>query len=126
MATFALIDGDIIVWRAATAALSRPSEASGTFQPETFDLNRANSRAFRLVREWTQSAGCRLACICLSDQENNFRKNLEATYKENRKQIVKPEGFQSIREALIERFETHEISGLGSKLNQGIGIGCLF
>ena len=70
----ALIDGDILVYKAAAAAESHQLDKHDLLERIEFD-----------VKDWTHRAFCSNAIICLSGpREANFRKEVYPLYKEHR------------------------------------------
>lgn len=70
----ALIDGDILVWRTASAVASQQMDALEMHERIMFD-----------VEEWTRRAFCTHAIVCLSGpRESNFRRKVYELYKAHR------------------------------------------
>lgn len=100
-----LLDGDLFVYRAITTA-----EKEIEFQPDLWVMatNFADARdAFvtQLARI-TKQAPDHTPFLCLSDKRN-FRKELDPTYKANRKAVRKPMGFIEFKQWVMEYVPDH-------------------
>lgn len=103
MARTIIIDGDIIVYRASDAAL----EVFETELEEDEDfIYRITSYAHKqkaidaiesMIDKICKSTKSDKVVICLSDNEKNFRKIINPSYKGNRKNTLKPVLYQFIR-----------------------------
>ena len=88
----AMLDGDIIAWKAAFVA-----ESEG---PLAID-----SLIGSITKKWTPK-DCTEVKIALSCKaEDNFRKAIFPGYKENRKDVVKPEYLKDVFTALEDQYD---------------------
>ena len=108
MVARALIDGDVVAYRAAAGATQviqwEAEVASVAVYPD-----RAADVAVRTVREWASLANVGEPIVCLSSP-HNFRKVLLPTYKAGRK--PKPEAYPAAVAALRAAYDTREVAGL--------------
>jgi len=87
----ALIDGDILLWKAAASAQSKQLDEQDLLERIEFD-----------VKNWTQRAFCSDTIVCLSGpRESNFRREVYPLYKANRPD-ERPE-FHGMALEIIER-----------------------
>lgn len=103
--TLALIDGDIVAYRAAAAC--QQDYGFGV------DANPAEAAqaALQTVKAWAALARCKDIIVAFTGREN-FRKRILPTYKANRNGKVKPLAFLHTVQAISERFPSHLIEGL--------------
>lgn len=106
--TVALLDGDIIAFRAACVG-----EDENPFSPEgmTYDLKKAQEAADWLIRDWTRSAGCTTPAVAFS-HEINFRYHVLQSYKHNRAGLSKPKLYSDVVEFIRKNFKVYEYKGL--------------
>lgn len=110
MAQTALLDADIIVYRAAAGAESDIDWGDGHDGP-TVDPQAAIDNAMELVRDWTKKAGCRLPVLFFSSRDKiNFRKTVLPTYKSGRPD--KPQVYWDTCLYLESKFKSYRIEGL--------------
>lgn len=109
--TLALIDGDLICYRAAVVQedVLRWDRATVT-KTLTGSPKAAAEMALELVKAWSKLAGCSRALVCFTGSDN-FRKRLLPSYKANR-QGGKPLVYQETVMAVEDRFRTERIHGL--------------
>lgn len=104
-----LIDGDILVYRAAAA-----SQVSVEFSPGQLsiqaDLEQAKQRVDADVADLQRVLDADDILICLSDTQHNWRKELEPSYKAQR--TVKPAAFAATREYVQKTHKTVECARL--------------
>ena len=106
MTSTALIDGDIVAYRASVAAQDDVDWGDGR-EGLTVDANAAKRNANSLVEKWLALSTCDRAIVCLSPRDRvNYRNTLEETggYKEDRGE--KPVAYWETVDALEERWET--------------------
>lgn len=113
MKVTALLDGDIIAYRAASACTrvevgwdDTPTDAEATFDP-----HEVAKAALALADNWTERTGASSRLVLLTGSAN-FRKAVDPTYKMNRKPGTKPLALPCARAALREAFTTHQVEGL--------------
>lgn len=115
----ALIDGDVIVYQAATATTKSIDWGDNDGVQTVTDLDEAKEAAYRLIDDWTRLAGARRPAVMFSGRTGaNFRKILDPTYKAGRKE--KPEGYWEIVDAIEARFKCHRVEGLEADDLMGI------
>jgi DNA polymerase-1 len=117
--TLALLDGDIIVWRASAPAQRTLDWDDGEGATLSVDPEGAMVRARTLVERWTAGARCAKPVVCLSDLNSNFRKALSATYKRNRGP-GKPEAFMAVRKFLEDTYQSFTLDHLEADDTMGI------
>lgn len=105
----ALIDGDIIAYRCATATQEGHDWGDTGGKVIVADPKAAVEAALRLTLEWQEAAGCRDTIVALTGA-NNFRKRILPTYKAGRKE--KPEAHAAVLEAMQAEFISHKIEGI--------------
>ena len=83
--TVALIDGDIIAYRAAVLGVD---DFDGE---EFFDPDSVEQTVTHIVTDWTQKAKAGTQIVCLSDETHRyFRHDIYPDYKGNRKDRERP------------------------------------
>lgn len=110
--TYALIDADVVCYRAAIVQQSTfkwDSQTSTTMVEEGGE-HKAAECALEMVRAWTKLAGCKRAVLAFTGS-NNFRKTLLPTYKSNRTS-GKPLVYQQTVMAVCDRFPSSRVDGL--------------
>jgi len=109
--TLALLDADIIAFRAAVTAQDSIDWGDGEGASVVADLSTALDNARQLIREWTSAAGCRTPVLCFSSRIGlNFRKALLPTYKSGRSE--KPQVYWDLIDALEQEYRFYRIEGL--------------
>jgi 5'-3' exonuclease len=109
--TYALIDGDIICYRASIVQQDVQRWEGELISCElTGSVASAREYALSLVKSWTTLANQRRAIVCFTGS-NNFRKRLLPSYKANRV-TGKPLVYQETVMAVEERFRTERLEGL--------------
>jgi DNA polymerase-1 len=90
--TTAMIDGDIIAWKAA-------------FVAETEGVMSIGSLVSGLMEKWTPK-GCDKSIVALScPKADNFRRDVYPGYKENRDNTYKPEFLKDVFDHISENYE---------------------
>lgn len=109
----ALIDGDIIAYRAASVQQENYNWGDGvTSTSLTGDVEQVRALAIELVEQWIALAGCDDARVCLScPSADGFRRALMPTYKMNRT-TAKPLMLPDAKAAIAERWKTDMVPGL--------------
>lgn len=92
---FLAIDGDILLYKAATAAEVEIDWGDDVWSLQT-DLKDAKQGFQAQLDNITGKLGIDDYVICLSDHSSNFRKTVDPTYKSNRKGTRKPVGFVAL------------------------------
>ncbi len=103
----ALLDSDIIAY--AVAANSQQDfgfSAAGGTDARVVDKKQCWKLCDEVVQRNADAVKADSVVICLSDPKVNFRKELEPTYKENRKNTVKPELLMLAKEYLFEEYRS--------------------
>lgn len=109
--TYALLDADIICFRAAVIQQDTQTwDGEVVSSTLTGSADSAKEYAISLVKAWTSLAGKKRAILCFTGG-NNFRKRLLPTYKSNRV-AGKPLVYQETVMAVAERFRTERVEGL--------------
>lgn len=116
----ALIDGDMLLYRAAYASQTVADFGDGEGDTVLVDEDVAIRNAMKIARDWTKAAGASKAIICLSSvQSDSFRHQLWKPYKSNRTN-PKPEAYMAIRKAIEFDYETYQEPGLEADDLMGI------
>jgi len=110
--SYALIDGDIVCYRAAIVQQETFKWDADTTTTTVSDNGpaRAAASALAMVRAWTQLAGMKRSILAFTGS-NNFRKRLLPTYKSNRT-AGKPLVYQETVMACEERYRCERVQGL--------------
>ena len=108
--TLALIDGDIVAYRAAIGHQKDISWGDGVAS-STADWQAAADAAVATTRAWMALARCSSAIVAFTGREN-FRKRILPTYKANRAGKVKPQAYPYVVRRMHEEFDTRCIEGL--------------
>lgn len=102
-----IIDGDVLVYKVAEAVMDSfeiETDEDNEFIYQTIRWANKNSAVQyieNLIAKICKDCKGDMAVICLSDRQNNFRKQINPSYKCNRKQI-KPILFEFLRNYLKE------------------------
>jgi DNA polymerase-1 len=96
--TTILIDGDILVYQALSAT-EKPTDWGDEIWTLHSNENEAKTRVLAKIEQFRKKLVADLVIMCLSDT-TNFRKQIDPTYKENRKGTRKPLFFAGLREWL--------------------------
>ncbi len=109
--TVALIDGDIICYRAAIVQqTSFKWDAETTTTSLSGSPHAAAATALELVKAWTKLAGCKNSILAFTGTDN-FRKRILPSYKANRTS-GKPLVYESTVMACEERYRCERVHGL--------------
>ena len=113
-----LVDGDLLIYKASAAAETEVHWGDGliTLQTNLDDAISIILADLGIYQELDIEADIE---ICLSSNKN-FRKDIDPTYKENRKGTRKPLGYSSIVEYLKNNYLTVEMDGLEADDVMGI------
>jgi len=114
--TLALLDGDIIAFRAA-AAVQKSYEFDGETVVDA-DVSEAIQGALETVQAWAELARCRDIRVLFTGP-HNFRKSVLPTYKGNRKG-GKPVAYFETVSAVKRCFHCQEVDGLEADDLMGI------
>jgi DNA polymerase-1 len=107
--TVALIDGDIVAYRAAIADQRGYNWGDGVTSA-VVDNQSAAEAALQTIDAWAAIAGSKKPIVCFSVR-HNFRKLVLPTYKANRSPS-KPLAYVYTVNAVRDRFECREVDGL--------------
>ncbi len=119
--TLALLDGDIVAFRAAAGVSQNQAIAwEGEAKTEIAASNpeAAREAALECVEAWQRLAGCKDVLVCFTGPKN-FRKTVLPTYKGNRTK-GKPLDYWATVEAISTSFPTQVINGLEADDVMGI------
>ncbi len=119
----ALIDGDILAYKAASKPMLLDSVSSSFikthgehYRVEADDLTEEQviGSLYDLLSEWTIKSGSAQVKIALSDPNRDriFRKKIYSDYKANRKNTVKPKWLSSCVNQLVEQESATFVEGL--------------
>jgi len=107
--TLALIDGDIVAFRAAAAHAKTFDFGDGVIGEQN-DFAGAAAAAVDTIASWARIARCKDVLVCFTGP-HNFRKVILPSYKANRVK-GKPPTYVHTVEAVHERFTTRVVDGL--------------
>lgn len=108
--SIALIDGDIVAYRAAVGMQQDHNWGDGVVSSDA-DVRASVVYALKTIEAWMQLAGCNEALVAFTGKDN-FRKRILPTYKANRAGNVKPLAYRPTVEAVEAAFECRTIRGL--------------
>tara|TARA_B100001057_G_scaffold35947_1_gene32532 strand:+ start:12566 stop:13312 length:747 start_codon:yes stop_codon:yes gene_type:complete len=102
---FLALDTDILMYRAASSAEVETDWGDDIWSLQTNLKDAKDAFQFQLdkIRE---RLGVKEYVCCLSDHTSNFRKDIDPTYKSNRKGTRKPVGYVALCTWVEENFET--------------------
>jgi DNA polymerase-1 len=116
--SLALVDGDIVAYRASVAAQEDTDWGDGN-TGLTVNVKSACQNALSIARTWIEKSRCERAIMCFSDPSGgNFRK-LVGPYKESRTGH-KPECYWEVVDTLHEEWEVKSIRMLEADDVMGI------
>lgn len=118
MTARALIDGDIVAYRSASAC--QKDIQWGDDQGPTVDPDEAAQAGIQGVRIWASLVGLRAPPVVTFTGRENWRKRVLETYKHNRKGKSKPLAYVYTVNAISEAFETVCVEGLEADDVMGI------
>ncbi len=113
-----LLDGDIIVYK-CSAAVEVVVDWGGDIWSMWSDINEAKEKAASFVAELKEKSGIDRVVMCLSGSAN-FRKDVDPTYKANRKDVRKPIAFAPLKEFLQKEYPSHMTNGIEADDYMGI------
>ena len=115
----ALLDGDILAYRAASIMTSSIDWESTEATREALDPSAAADAACQTVDAWTRIAGCKECVVTFTGREN-FRKRVLPSYKMNRSGKVKPQHYNYVVSEVKDRFDCRVVEGLEADDLMGI------
>jgi len=116
--TTALIDGDIVAYRAAAAAQKDIDWGDGE-TGATVNVRQAVEASLQTTAAWMSLAHCKDTIVTFTGRDN-WRKVILPTYKHNRAGKVKPQAYRAVCEAMNERFPCRMVEGLEADDLMGI------
>ncbi len=117
--TVALLDGDVIAFRASAAAQADIDWDNDGDKTPTANAEEASAAAIRTVRAWADLARCDEIIVTLTGRLN-FRKTVLDTYKHNRAGKVKPLVYAETVRGLCSFYKTQLVEGLEADDIMGI------
>lgn len=99
-----LIDGDIYLYRATSAAEDETDWGDDIWSLTT-NLSEAKDIFKSTIEGFMETLEARDQVVCLSDK-NNFRKDIDPTYKGHRKKTRKPLGYVAMLDWVRENYPT--------------------
>lgn len=100
-----LIDSDILAYKAA-AVNQTTYKWDEEITSVVSDLPAAIRKVDQRIEEWVEILDTDNVIVCLTDREN-WRKDVLPTYKENRKNVVKPVLLDAVKEHLAAHYPTY-------------------
>ena len=116
--TLALIDGDIVAFRAAAGVGARYDLGDGQTGRES-DPAAARESALMTCYAWAKQAGCKDILVTFTGSAN-FRKTILPSYKAARKGVTKPPDYQATVEAVRAEYPSMLVNGLEADDLMGI------
>ena len=107
----ALIDGDIVAYRASAAAQKMIAWDDGEEAQAWVNPEEAAKAAIDVARLWISQSHATSSLVCLSG-DANFRKTVYPRYKSNRSGVVRPLALKHVRARLADEFKTASVDGL--------------
>tara|TARA_B100001939_G_scaffold348148_1_gene373191 strand:- start:7292 stop:8062 length:771 start_codon:yes stop_codon:yes gene_type:complete len=102
-----LLDADIIAYKTAAVAEERYDfNGDGDFAVAV-DEQAARARVDELIEEYSDVLKADSVVICFTDPHQNFRKQLEPSYKKNREKISKPVLLSYVKDYLGQKYESY-------------------
>tara|TARA_R110000824_G_scaffold273562_1_gene462036 strand:- start:1177 stop:1935 length:759 start_codon:yes stop_codon:yes gene_type:complete len=113
----AILDGDILAWKAAFVAEEEGSLA-------------ISNLLSGLVHKWTPKGATDVVIALSCDKKHNFRRDVFPAYKDNRKDVYKPEHLTDCFDALKEEYsyliypklEADDVLGIFCSEGEGISV----
>jgi len=102
---FLALDADILIYKAASSAEVEIDYGNDIWSLYT-DLKDAKAAFQFQLDKITEKLGIKDFVCCLSDHKSNFRKQVDPTYKSNRKGTRKPVGYVALCDWVEETFQT--------------------
>jgi DNA polymerase-1 len=109
----ALIDGDIVAYRAASSC--EPTKAKAVREPLEFAITRADECMRRILYAYGH---CEYKLFIGGG--DNFRYQIDPSYKANRSDKPRPEWLQPVREYLVTEWQAHIADGIETDDHLGI------
>ena len=106
MSRVILLDADIVAYKVSVVNQD-DFDWGDTGKSRVLDHNQARKQTDELVATYCERLDASKAIICLSDPDRNFRKELEPTYKSNRKDVEKPELLAWVKDYLAEEYTSY-------------------
>lgn len=104
----ALLDSDIIAYAVAASSEQKFNfSAAGGVDAKVVDREGCWKKCDEVVNKHADAVKADKVIICLSDPENNFRKEYDPTYKSNRANVEKPELLMLAKEYLHEEYRSY-------------------
>lgn len=111
MTTTLLIDADLMAYRAAAGTQETHDWGEGIVSVST-DIDAAKRQLRDEIDRFMAATDATDFLICLSDDFNNFRKDVDPTYKQSRKEVERPELLYVLKDWLAERFTYRRVPTL--------------
>jgi DNA polymerase-1 len=100
-----LIDADIVAYKAAVVN-EKTFDFGDTGVGEFLDHDSCIRNVEELIAGYADACKAGSVLVCLSDPDVNFRKQLNPTYKHNRKDVVPPQLLKWIKEYLAHEYKS--------------------
>jgi DNA polymerase-1 len=105
----ALLDSDIIAYQAAVSAQSEFEFGDKTIV--SADLEACLETCDAMIASQKKAVGADSVIVCLTDA-HNFRKDVEPTYKLNRKDVIKPQLLGAAKDYMEQHYPSYIRPGL--------------
>lgn len=102
-----LIDADIVAYKASIVN-EKSFDFGDTGVAEHLDYDGCIRNVDGLIGSYADALKADRIVICLSDPDVNFRKQLNPTYKHNRKDVVPPQLLKWIKEYLASEYQSFQ------------------
>jgi DNA polymerase-1 len=100
-----LIDADIVAYKASVVN-EKTFDFGDTGVGEFLDYDNCIRNVEQLIAGYADTCKAGKVLVCLSDPDVNFRKQLNPTYKHNRKDVVPPQLLKWIKEYLAHEYRS--------------------
>lgn len=117
--SLALIDSDILCYQAIASTEQEIDWGDDVWTLYT-DLKQAKDVFNAAVDNITNKLRPDDILHCLSDHQNNFRKQVDPTYKSNRKGTRKPVGYKALRDWIVDTYPSMTMPNLEADDVMGI------
>jgi DNA polymerase-1 len=98
-----LLDADIVAYK-ASCVHQKDYDFGDTGSARVLDHDKCISMIEGLIEEYCVATKAQRVVVCLSDPDNNFRKELDATYKAKRVTVELPEMLMWAKEYLAQEY----------------------
>lgn len=98
-----LIDADLMAYRAASACQRNYDWGDGVTSVST-DIKAAKRQLKDLIDGWVHKLDADAVTVCLSDDFDNYRKDVDPEYKGNRREVERPRVLYALKDWLAQTY----------------------